>query len=490
VDLRLIEKVRRVQRTQAALERSRFTEPEIITAPTLLDFVPRLSPQFSSPRHLAPLASALERAPHGRLRIVVSVPPRGGKTELVMHAVARWLSSDPALAVMYLTYGAKLAYSKSRRMRKLAMRAGVRLAPDARGKGEWLTADEGGMRAAGIDGDVIGHGAGVLIFDDPHKNRAEAESPVLRDHVWDQFKSAAETRLEPDGSVVLVQQRWNDDDCAARAIAEGYEYICLPALVGDGDDERSYWPERWSVADLRRIRASKSDYEWWSLYQGDPRPRDGRVFGDAVTCTLADLPRIGRRATGVDLTHSSKTRTDYHASVTLLEKDGVFWVVDVRRQRGTLTDERRTGPGHPPRAGFVRELQHVRTLHGSRFAMYTGRDEDLVLSLLATMGSEGIPIEARRAQADKWVRAQPVAAAWKAGRIRVPVDAPWADDFIAELVSFPGGANDDQVDAFACAFDMLSQGTGLDVLTSSRSDREAEAHAAARARLRKGRYYT
>ena len=476
-----------MQRTQAAIARSRSTEPEIIRAPSLVEYVPRLTPTFGPPRHLAPLADRLERAPHGRLRIVVSVPPRGGKTELVMHAVAKWLSEDPSLAIMYLTYGAKLAYSKSRRMRKLALKGGVRLSPDTRGKSEWLTAEEGGMRAAGIDGDVIGHGAGVLIFDDPHKNRAEAESALMRDHTWEQFKSAAETRLEPDGSVILVQQRWNDDDCAARAIAEGYEYICIPALSGPEGAEVSYWPERWSVADLMRIRDGKggaSGYEWASLYMGDPRPRDGRTFGDAVMCTLADLPRIGRRATGVDLTHSSRTRTDFHASVTLLERDGVFWVMDVRRQRGTLTDEVRDG--HPPRLGFVRELQQVRSLHGSRFGMYTGRDEDLVLNLLATLGSEGIAIEARRAVSDKWQRAQPAAAAWKAGKVLVPIDAPWANDFIAELVSFPGGANDDQVDAFAAAFDLLARSSEL----APSGSKELAERAAPGSRARKGRYFT
>ena len=39
----------------------------------------------------------------------------------------------------------------------------------------------------------------------------------------------------------------------------------------------------------------------------------------------------------------------------------------------------------------------------------------------------------------------------EAGQILVPEDAPWVADFIAELLAFPHGTHDDQVDMLSYA---------------------------------------
>ena len=55
---------------------------------------------------------------------------------------------------------------------------------------------------------------------------------------------------------------------------------------------------------------------------------------------------------------------------------------------------------------------------------------------------------------DKFTRAQPVAAAWNDGRVRVPMHAPWLSDFLAEVASFTGvgDKHDDQIDALSQAY--------------------------------------
>ena len=70
-------------------------------------------------------------------------------------------------------------------------------------------------------------------------------------------------------------------------------------------------------------------------------------------------------------------------------------------------------------------------------------------------------MQAQIAKGDKFVRAQPVAAAWNAGKVLVPRNAPWVDAFLSELASFTGlgDAHDDQVDALASAYDSLSLST-------------------------------
>jgi predicted phage terminase large subunit-like protein len=81
-----------------------------------------------------------------------------------------------------------------------------------------------------------------------------------------------------------------------------------------------------------------------------------------------------------------------------------------------------------------------------------------------TPGKLQLNVQAKPATADKFIRAQPVAAAWNAGRIFLPPDAPrWAGPFVSEMRSFTGikDSHDDQIDALAAAYDALSRGAAL-----------------------------
>jgi predicted phage terminase large subunit-like protein len=80
---------------------------------------------------------------------------------------------------------------------------------------------------------VTGFGANLLVIDDPVKNRAQAVSETFRRRVWDWYKDDLYTRLEPDGSIVLIQTRWHEDDLAGRLLRENLDdwtIINLPAL--------------------------------------------------------------------------------------------------------------------------------------------------------------------------------------------------------------------------------------------------------------------
>jgi predicted phage terminase large subunit-like protein len=45
----------------------------------------------------------------------------------------------------------------------------------------------------------------------------------------------------------------------------------------------------------------------------------------------------------------------------------------------------------------------------------------------------------------------------RAGRILLPVEAPWLADFESELLAFPTGRYDDQVDALMLFLDWFSE---------------------------------
>ncbi len=103
---------------------------------------------------------------------------------------------------------------------------------------EWETAVGGGLRAVGVGAGVTGFGANLIVIDDPVKSRAEAESAKMREKVWHWFNDDIYTRLEPGGSIVLIQTRWHEDDLAGRLLRESeqegakkWEVVNLPALA-------------------------------------------------------------------------------------------------------------------------------------------------------------------------------------------------------------------------------------------------------------------
>lgn len=411
----------------------------------LIDFIPMVSPRFEAPYHLVPLLTLIERATREPVRAVVSTPPRHGKTESLLHSIAWRLTRQPETQIAYISYAQRFAEKKSRKARDLARRAAVPLAEDSQSRADWRTGvDDGGVWATSINGSVTGEGFHLMIVDDPVKDRATAESSVERDNAWDWFTDTAYSRLEPDGSCIVNMARWHEDDLAGRLIKDGWEAVRLPALDDAGN---ALWPERWPVERLRDIEETLGPYGWHSLYQGEPRSRDQRLFADVTM--YESLPSTYRLSIGVDLAYTSKTHADWSVAVVLAESGGKCHVLDVVRQQADVPT-------------FCQSLKTLHSIYpGARWLWYTSTTEK---GLADTLRSQlGFPLIGEVAAADKFVRAQPVAAAWKAGNVLVPQRAPWLSTFLSEVCGFTGvnDRHDDQVDALAAAFDVLSRGAGL-----------------------------
>lgn len=452
-----IAKTTRLRREAHRAELTRVGDPD--TAPRegegLVEWVPRLVPGYEAPTHLAALGDLLERAPHGGIRAVVTCPPRWGKTELALASIPYHLSINPRLAFFYLSYGGRLSTSKSKRARRLALDAGVRISTDSSAAHEWLTPEGGGLRAAGLQQSVIGHGANVILVDDPHQNRAEAESAIERDKAWDTYTSVVESRLEPQGSVLIYMQRWHEDDLAGRALATGeFVHLNIEALDASGE---STWPSRWTTEQLARRRRIVGEYDWQSQYCGRPMRRGGRLFSDA---TLVDVvPGTGREAIGLDLAYSVRTRSDWSIAARLRhvgEKGGlpVVAIVDVIREQSPLASDATAGV-----VGFAPRLVGLSVEHpGVPMVACLGPNEVSILGVLQSLYR--LSIEHTLARADKIVRTSAYQAAWADGRVLIPRGARWADALISEHCGWTGHPteHDDQIDACSNAYDRLVQG--------------------------------
>lgn len=260
--------------------------------------MPAVSPLFAPPHHLHKIVDLFRRIEASKkpVRAVVSVPPRHGKTETVLHAIAWWLRKHPERTAAYVSYAADIARSKSRQARDYAGRAGVSLRDDSAALHEWRTPDGGGLLATGVGGPLTGHGVSLLVVDDPLKNRSDADSPTVREKVHQWFTSTAMTRVEPGGSVLVVHTRWHKDDLIGRLLDDEevtWEEHTLPAIDSEG---RALWPERWPIEALEVRRAEVGEHDWQSLYQQHPVARKGRIYPAFTQATHvvkhADLERL------------------------------------------------------------------------------------------------------------------------------------------------------------------------------------------------------
>jgi len=236
---------------------------------------------------------------HSR-KVLITMPPRHGKSRRAARWAPLWyLARHPNHRVMIASYSADLADDHGRWIRDaintygpqlgLALHAGSKAAnrfdladPET---GERL---EGGLVTAGVGGGLTGKGAHLAIVDDPIKDAADAESPTMRKRLWEWWTSVLNTRVEPGGSIIVIQTRWHEQDLAGKLLqgedADDWTILDLPAICDSEDDPlgrkigEALWPVRYGRKALAKIRRAVGERVWWSLYMQKPRPLEGGVW--------------------------------------------------------------------------------------------------------------------------------------------------------------------------------------------------------------------
>jgi len=421
---------------------------------------------------MAPLAALFEQAAtEGKLRAVAATPPQHGKTETIEHGFVRVALKSPGLRHGYVTYNAERAEYVSRHFQKIAERAG--LEPTGRLSDVAL---KGGteIRFTSVGGSFTGFTVdGLLVIDDPHKDRVEAESPTIRRQVIDWFTDVARTRRHPKTSILTIATRWHPEDLSGDLIARGYPYTNLKAIAEGAVDSagrvasdplhREPGQSLWHLKPPDFFTEERQDaYTWESLFQGEPRGRGSHVFQwpDVADEALwfSELPpkTTPRICIGCDFAYTSKTHADYSVAVVLAQLGATHYVLEVLRCQ------------EEPRL-FRERLKVLKAKYpNATAAAYVASTEKGGVEFIR---DAGLPIAALSAQkaGDKFTRALDVAAAWNTGRVLLPARADWRDAFLSEVCGFTGvkDRHDDQVDALASAFD----GFGATVSGAYRSAR-------------------
>lgn len=425
------------------------------------DWLPQVTPAFHWHwPHLRLVQDALEAMTAGDLRfLMVFEPPRHGKSEqnTIRYPVYR-LQYAPHLRMVTAAYNATLAAKFSRRSRRIARQVGLRLNEERTAADDWETVEGGGMRAVGVGGGITGQGADHIGIDDPIKSREEAESIVYRDRLWDWYRDDLYTRLEPGGTIQLTMTRWHDDDLAGRILnsedGKHWHVIHLPAFSeGTGDplhrpEGAALCPDRYDTTALAKIQTVLGPYGFAALYQGRPRPRDGVMFPrdkvqvvDALPPNLPTLRYWDRAGT-----RNAGART---AGVKMAGPHrGLWYVLDSRifqKEAAERDADIRATAELDGRQVRVRAEQEPGSAGKDVAAQF--------VKLLAGFDVSSAPVTG-----DKPTRAEPFAAQWQAGNVRL-LRGPWNEPYLTEAETFPTGKFKDQVDASAGAFNALNTGT-------------------------------
>jgi len=251
--------------------------------------------QWRMARHLEYLSDRIAMMVERPIRLLISIPPQHGKSELTSHWTPSWfLPAWPNRKVLLGSYSDSVAARWGRATRDTFIAnpgMGVRLNPSTQAADEWETVEGGGMKTAGVGGGLTGYRADLLIIDDPHKDAAEAASPTIRKQIQDWYSAVARQRLTPDGSIIINHTRWDEDDLigwilANRQEGDEWEVIKLPQYA-EGNDALGrevgdiLWPERFTPEQIRKIRRDMANPDLWdALHQQRPNPRGRGYYFD------------------------------------------------------------------------------------------------------------------------------------------------------------------------------------------------------------------
>ena len=408
---------------------------------------------YQAAAHHRLIAERLEAVERGAIdRLMVFLPPRAGKSELVSRRWPAWLMGrDPTRQIIGASYSAELAADFGRDVRNQvgsaeyrAVFPGVALAADSAAAARWNSSAGGSYVAVGVGGSITGRGAHIAIIDDPVKDRAEADSETIRERVWGWYRSTLYTRLMPSpgrrsGAIVVCQTRWHDDDLSGRLLNERdgdrWEVLTLPAIGADG---AALWPERYPLDALERIRAAVGPREWSALYQQQPQPDDGTYFQRAwFEARWSERPRdLAIYGTSDYAVTEGGGDWTVHR-VWGVAPDGVIYLLDGWR-------------GQTAADGWITaQIDLVRRHRPLAWLGEGGVIARAVEPLLTRMMREaGVYCRAEWIApiGDKPTRARGYQARASMGMVRLPA-GPVGDAILDEYLRFPAGKHDDEVDA-------------------------------------------
>jgi len=376
--------------------------------------------------------------------------PRSLKSIAASVALPAWLlGHDPSCRIITVSYSEDLARKHARDCRIViesdwysSTFPATRLSRRKNTETEITTTHHGFRLATSIGGTLTGRGGNVLIIDDPIKP-TDAESEPERRKVNDWYDKTLFSRLDNKeaGAVIVVMQRLHEDDLTGYLMEKGeFDVLALPAIaieeqslpIGQGrfhlrSPGEPLHPAREGLATLESIKTSVGSRVFEGQYQQSPVPAEGNLFKASWLRRYAGDPGRGNFS---NVVQSWDTATKVH---------------NLGHSEEHLLLARRA-----PRSLGISRLAADCKGHAERHQINTVLIEDANsgAALVQSLRQETrLNIIAIKVTLDKATRAAQQSAALEAGRVLLPEAAPWLVELERELLAFPNGRHDDQIDS-------------------------------------------
>lgn len=414
--------------------------------------------------HIDLIGEYLDKARRGEIhRLIINMPPRSLKSLCVSVAWPAWLlGHDPTSRIIAASYAASLAVKHSIDCRTVitspwycSLFKSVTLSRDQNEKHKFMTRQRGFRFATSVGGSTTGEGGNYLIIDDPI-SPAQAASKNWRDSANHWFDHTFASRLDDKqkGVIVLVMQRLHANDMTGYLLAKGgWTHLSLPAVAVKREvfyaagrkivrePGQLLHPQRENQLLIERAKTELGSSAFAAQYQQRPLAEEGNMVHPWWFLRYAKQPVCVRKIQSWDTGVKGGARHDASVCLTFGECDGKNYLLDTRVMRLEYPDLKRMvymlAEQWQPDAILIEDKAS-----GQQLLQDVRRETQL-------------PLIARMPKGDKITRFAAVSAMIEAGRVALPEQAPWLSDFEQEILLFPHGEHDDQVDALTQYLDWI-----------------------------------
>ncbi len=441
------------------------------------EFIAYTMPKYQFGWHHEILIDRLDKLVHQKnQRIIIAMPPRHGKSELVSRRFPAYLlGRDPDNEIIACSYSAHLAATFSRDVQRiieteeynkvfpdtlLPSSKFSRHIPEASKYRRTsnifeIVGQKGQLLSSGVGGSITGSGANTLLVDDPIKNEEEAMSEITRESIWGWWNSTAYTRLEGGANVIVCATRWHKQDLSGKLISEmehggeTWEVISLPAIAskmqtGHELDKRevgeALWPEKYPIERLDVMKRQVGARVWSALYNQSPIIEGGNIVKEEDFRYYTSLPfnvNLWREAYLVqswDLSFKS-TGKSYVVGVVLAKHGPDYYLVDIYRKKAGFLETKNAILKMSERYPHCRTILIEDKANGSAIISELKRKIPFIVPVQAT--------------ASKDERLHSVAPIIESGNFLLPAGHPLTKVVVDEMTSFPNAENDDITDAIS-----------------------------------------
>lgn len=421
--------------------------------------------------HLELLAAKLDACRRGELRrLIVLVPPRSLKSISASVALpAFWLGHDPTAQLLCVSYAQDLADKHARDFRSVMQSDWyrklfrTRLYSERPALAEMGTSQGGFRISTSVGGVITGRGGDVIIIDDPLKpEQAHSDAERRRANEWYHNTLLSRLNDKQNGVIIIVMQRLHEDDLVGHVL-EGdgsWDMLSLPAIAQE-DEQHQIWtpygartyvrhegealhPEREPLEQLAVLRRQMGEYDFSAQYLQAPVPKGGAMVKESwfPRYELSQPPEpFDRIIQSWDTANKPGNLNDYSVCTTWGIKGDCLYLLHVFRKRLNYPD-------------LKRAVKDQANYH--RATVVIIEDKASGTQLLQEFKQEGFSsATAYKSQEDKIMRLHAQTGKIENGLVYLPKEAPWLADYLHELLAFPGGRYDDQVDSTAQALDWI-----------------------------------